>query len=417
MNREESFRVGRGKASIGVWPVNTATLQGWRFKKPGGQVVTRKSKEEAARLAREYAKGRESVDSYLDDLGASDRAILAYILKRGYSFAELETIFDLHERKARSLKLREVVHLYKAEKIQMAGELTDHLRQVVDLLDSLVESHGETPMGQVGSDLAQWFDQRVGGLSAATNNNIRANLLGLWNWAAKMGYITADELLCASRLRRLKKKTPEIRIATNSEALFLLSQVEEEFRLALVLSLFAGLRPEQAAAKTSGSKTGLRREAISTEDEVIFISREVSKTVSHIVPLSDCLLAWLTWAGWVDGQVGAVARRSMAEAKETKRLGLLMDSYFDRDEGWPHDFLRHTYGSMRNAICRNLSQVAEEMGTSAKMMADHYHQPRPRKDGEAFFALRPNDLETIPGVAVVDQEFSCVQLTRRAITP
>ncbi|HKJ90664.1 MAG TPA: site-specific integrase, partial [Oceanipulchritudo sp.] len=174
-----------------------------------------------------------------------------------------------------------------------------------------------------------------------------------------------------------------------------LREVRPEWRLVVVLGFFAGLRPEQVAPAKSRGKVGLDRSAIDDDDGVIYVSKAVSKTRAHCVPLSDCLRSWLDWAGWMPGQIGKCHKgeRSMSGARETKRLGDLMNKAFKRDEGWPHDWLRHSYGSHRNAVVRNLAQVSEEMGTSPKMMDDHYHQPRPKEMGEAYFALRPSDLD------------------------
>lgn len=58
--------------------------------------------------------------------------------------------------------------------------------------------------------------------------------------------------------------------------------------------------------------------------------------------------------------------------------------------GWPQDVLRHSYGTFRNAVVRNLPQVAEEMGTSVAMLNRHYHNPKPTEEGTAWFALRPS---------------------------
>jgi predicted urease superfamily metal-dependent hydrolase len=58
--------------------------------------------------------------------------------------------------------------------------------------------------------------------------------------------------------------------------------------------------------------------------------------------------------------------------------------------GWPQDALRHSYGSYRNAMIRALPQVAEEMGTSENMLKKHYHNPKTKEEGEAWFGLRPS---------------------------
>jgi hypothetical protein len=84
------------------------------------------------------------------------------------------------------------------------------------------------------------------------------------------------------------------------------------------------------------------------------------------------------------GQTGLVCERNPTEFDETKRLGVAVFK-----TGWPQDAIRHSYGSFRNALIRNLPQVAEEMGTSEAMLRRHYHNPRTTEEGEAWFALRP----------------------------
>ncbi|MFN5870712.1 MAG: hypothetical protein ACK46A_15460, partial [Akkermansiaceae bacterium] len=63
------------------------------------------------------------------------------------------------------------------------------------------------------------------------------------------------------------------------------------------------------------------------------------------------------------------------------------------------------YGSYRNAIVRSLDQVAEEMGSSEAMLRKHYHNPRSRSEGEAWFDLRPPQEDGLtPATAVLSAE-------------
>jgi hypothetical protein len=89
--------------------------------------------------------------------------------------------------------------------------------------------------------------------------------------------------------------------------------------------------------------------------------------------------------------VGAVCGVNPTEAGETLRLGKVVFK-----DGWPQDALRHSYGSMRNAVLRNLPQVAEEMGTSETMLRRHYHNPRTSEEGAEWFGLRPGMIRFDP---------------------
>ena len=43
-------------------------------------------------------------------------------------------------------------------------------------------------------------------------------------------------------------------------------------------------------------------------------------------------------------------------------------------------------------MIRALPQVAEEMGTSETMLKQHYHNPKTKEEGEAWFGMLTTDL-------------------------
>lgn len=43
-------------------------------------------------------------------------------------------------------------------------------------------------------------------------------------------------------------------------------------------------------------------------------------------------------------------------------------------------------------MIRALPQVAEEMGTSENMLKKHYHNPKTKEEGEAWFGMLTTDL-------------------------
>lgn len=389
--KKDSFRVGRGRASVVIYRREWNGGAGWQFK-ANGKAITRASRADITKEAKRFVKTLEAGEDFISGLSGERLAIVAELVSKFRSVEELRRLLQTVEDQRKGESVGAMVELYLAEKEGEKGT-TSHLRQVRAILEEVVDVFPGASLAEISTrQLEGWFSGKVDSLGASRHNFIRAAVVGLWNWAGKRDYLTADQAATASRLRRKAVEGGEIRIATIPEAIFLLKHVREEWRLAVVLGLFAGMRPEQTAPDSRRGKTGLCRSAISLEDGVIYVSREVSKTFAHVIPISDCLAAWLNWAGWAPDQFFPVATGSMASARETVRLGKLMDDYFQRQEGWPHDWLRHTYGSHRNALVRNIAQVAEEMGTSPKMMHAHYHQPRPQKEGVEFFKLRPVDL-------------------------
>lgn len=56
---------------------------------------------------------------------------------------------------------------------------------------------------------------------------------------------------------------------------------------------------------------------------------------------------------------------------------------------WTQDVLRHTYASMRLAAGATPSEVATEMGTSERMLGNHYREIVQREEAETFWSVRP----------------------------
>jgi integrase len=220
----------------------------------------------------------------------------------------------------------------------------------------------------------------------------------------------------ADRLPRIDPGEASLSIFHLEELAFLLSTVEREWFPLIVLGAFQGLRPEEiapkqgsrqppkpgtAARKIAPPKPGLRWEHIDWEWNVIRIPKAVSKTRERVMPLHPVTRTWLEAHGAGPTWTGPVCLRNPAEIhpRATTAWGRALAQKFPaRFTGWPADALRHSFASYRNAVLRNLPQVAEEMGTSVAMLHGHYHNPRTTAQGESWFAFLP------PAVPIVTNQ-------------
>ncbi|NDD55906.1 pyridoxamine 5'-phosphate oxidase, partial [bacterium] len=147
------------------------------------------------------------------------------------------------------------------------------------------------------------------------------------------------------------------------------------------LGAWAGLRPEEAApqkSKLADGRRGVSWEDIDFDFNIIRISPETAKVERpRIVPMCAELKAFLLPLRGT----GAICQGNPVHDKTLVMLG---EKVFGGR--WPADCLRHSYGSYRNAEIRNLTQVAEEMGTSVEMLHRHYHNPRPGHEAALWFA-------------------------------
>ncbi len=290
----------------------------------------------------------------------------------------------------KSAEVSESVRKFMTWKIEKAGELTPNLQNLKRHVELMAEKFsGKTVIDITSDELTGWWRKQWGHLKPKTRNDARASLVAFWNWCI-METLYPKEVTPAERIPQAVLDKHERRVITLDEFMALAAAIQPQHRSTIVLLAFCGFRPEEVCPPTKKgakkkSKRGIRREEIDWEDDCIRVPDVVAKTgVPRVIPLLPTARVWLEWAGIRPGQTGAVCEENLAEIGETKRLGEVVFK-----TGWPQDALRHSYGSYRNAVVRSLSQVAEEMGSSEAMLRKHYHNPRSRSEGEAWFDLRP----------------------------
>jgi integrase len=272
-----------------------------------------------------------------------------------------------------------------AGKESAAGELSPYLGTVKGILESMAENfQGRTVADIHHGELAAWWDKRTEGRGWKLRRDVRGYLVMFWRWCLREGIAGREPVTVAERLPLVASEDMEKRVLTPAELKAILAEVSDSARAWVVLGAFAGMRPEEIAAKKAArkGKRGLLREEIDWDFNSIRVPACVSKVRrARIIPMSDALKAGLEWAGIRKGQTGSICGEYPAD--EIKRLG---EKLFKT--GWPKDALRHSYGSYRNAIVRSLGQVAEEMGTSVAMLERHYHNPKAEREGVQWFAVR-----------------------------
>lgn len=412
MSARKRSKVGRNGKVLTVYPHGT----GWRFcwrenESAPWRYVTRSTK--AAAEAAAFDKLGEIAQGGLVWSGLSGETRRFFeAVHRIATPADFPAVLSFLESRRKSSEMVESVARFMAWKIASAGEESRHLGNVRRDLEAMAKHFaGRVVVDVSPDDLAGWWRARVDGLGDKTRNEVRGNLVAFWNWCVWDG-IHPKEVTAAEKLPRVKLGLCERRVLTPAEFLQLAAEIAEEWRPWLVLGAFCGLRPEEIApprkkGASKKGKRGIRCEEIDFQWKVIRVPAEVSKVKApRNVPLAEAALEWLTWAGIEQGQAGPVCLRNPSEEDETARLGKEVFT-----TGWPQDALRHSYGSFRNAIIRNLPQVAEEMGTSETMLRRHYHNPRTLEEGEEWFALRPAMIRFDP---ISRGQSSDPQILRRA---
>jgi len=149
------------------------------------------------------------------------------------------------------------------------------------------------------------------------------------------------------------------------------------------LAAFAGLRTSEIFR--------LQWSAAKWHQDSIAISGMVARKtrVSRHAPLLPVLRAWL--APWRNATGNVISAR--ATEIQTARAHSPALRRACRSLGWarwPINVLRHSFGSHRLAITKNIAQVALEMGNSPAMVREHYNDSKPEDESAAWFSVTPS---------------------------
>lgn len=391
--KRKSTRVRVGQASVRIYPWThpTTGAERWRFAWRSEGVWkyrTFRTKAAAESAAERLLENLVASTARLDDLPAERHRFLSDVHRMTPDGNEDRVRAFLRSLES-SGEISAAVERFLAAMVAKAGEETPHLRTVGNLLRGMASNFaGRTVIDVHADSLGEWFEQRAGNAGWKRRRDIRAALVQFWRWCQRQGIAGTDPVTVAERLPEIGGRHGERRVFSVAEFRAFEAAIPREFRAWLVLGCFFGLRPEEIAppAKTrKAEKRGIHCEEIDWQFRVLRIAPEVSKVgLPRVVPFPDGAEEWLAWAGIGPGMTGPTTLKNPAEARV---LASIAKDLFSG--GWPRDICRHSYGSFRNALLRDLAKVAEEMGTSVAMLHRHYHNPRAEAEGEEWFSMRP----------------------------
>jgi integrase len=247
------------------------------------------------------------------------------------------------------------------------------------------------------AEIQEWLDNLE--LSPQSYKNYRTVLHGLFAFAVKRSYAADNPVHGAEQI---KIRGGDISIFTPAEISRLLYSAQAhypDFLPCLALQAFAGLR--------SAEIMRLSWSDIHFEEKQIVISASNAKTASRrIIPLHDCLAAWLLPYAMKTGRIWdqernifhkrqeAIARATKVQADdETGTAG-------QKAVEWQSNALRHSYASYRFAQIGDAGRVASELGNTVTVVHKHYRELVKPKDAEKWFAILPEQPANILPVAI-----------------
>lgn len=261
-------------------------------------------------------------------------------------------------------------------------------------------------------DVQLWLDGRfdeatgewVGGLrkaggaklGAVRRNHVLENIAQLFKFARKQT-ILPDKITAPQQVEKVRNHSGDIGFFLVEEVQTLLDHVEHAWLPWLAIAAFSGIRTEEIALSYHAAKRKdvLRWEDFDWEAREINVRAKTAKTGQpRRCPILDNLWSWL--APWREAKATGLVvkgsidkfrkrfKRQLARLSEESEIG-------ERLIAWPHNALRHSYGSYRMAMIQNMHQLAYEMGDSVSMIQRHYHNPRPQSEARKYFQIFRND--------------------------
>lgn len=250
------------------------------------------------------------------------------------------------------------------------------IRELKERLKVFSEDFPNTRLSEISLDqLKEWFAE-ADDWAPRTKINYLTKISQLYNYALKHNWVDSN---LVERIDRPNAEDKEPGIFTVEQAASLLKHADDHDLLPYIsIGLFAGLR--------SAELMRLKAEAIKMEEKQIVVGPDVAKKRSRrVVEMSENLHAWLIAAGKLKGLIvdADEFRENMAELRTAAGI-----------ETWPHNGLRHSFGSYHLAEYGDGNKTATQMGhRDQNVIHNHYKALVLKSEADKYWALSPEDDE------------------------
>lgn len=261
--------------------------------------------------------------------------------------------------------------LTEAESNQRRGRTVEDLRA---RLNTFAEDFKEHRLGNLTvEDIQEWVIDDD--WQPRTRINYLTKISQLMNFGIRNGWIETN---IAERIPRPSVEDAEPKIFTVEQAQILLDNAHAHNLLPYVaISLFGGLR--------SAELLRLDWPSVIVEQDVIRVGANVAKKrARRFAAINDTLKAWLNVHAWPkQGAVVDASKFRQSLENLRKAVGI---------QEWPHNGLRHSFGSYHFAMYGDAIKTAQRMGNSADIVHRHYKALVLPADAARFWQLRPKEV-------------------------
>lgn len=213
-------------------------------------------------------------------------------------------------------------------------------------------------------------------LGPVSKNGIRRNIVTMFGFAKKQGYLHPDRKTAAEQSDSFKVPEKEIEIFTPEEMRDLLLAAHARILPLIAIGGFCGIR--------SAEVERLTWQDIKWDRGHIEVAGHKAKTAARrLVPLPDNLKAWLAPWRQETGPIISISDYSGALGDTAVKAQI--------PGGWRQNALRHSFISYRVSLTGDVARTSLEAGNSPKMIFRHYREIVDEESAQAWFGILPPD--------------------------
>src|SRR5262249_48470477 len=232
-------------------------------------------------------------------------------------------------------------------------------------------------------EIDAWLRALAGG--SVNRKNYRRLLSVLFSFALKRKYVLKNPVKDVE-IPTVKPTKPGI--LTVPEVCALLNAATPEFLPAIVLGLFAGLRPESEIWR-------LKWEDINLGERLIDVTHSKNTAGHRFVKIEDNLSQWLRPYSANHGPICLQDEPYFRRMRETRERAITklepLALFAGNLRAWSNDCLRHCFASYHCTQFGDSRRTSQEMGHSGDLTVFNYHYRNRVKpaDAQAYWQLVP----------------------------
>ena len=252
--------------------------------------------------------------------------------------------------------------------VKASGVTDIYLNKCRQDLDKFMESHAGTVADVTTNEIEDWLTSRKVG--PRRSNNLLATLVSLFRWCRARKYVS-DETTAPERVSRKKTKSGTVQVFTPAELEKILS-VSGDWKPAVAIQAFSGVRTAEVGR--------LYWRHIMLAKRIIEVPADSAKVGKRrLVPISDNLALFLSGKHDPDEMVCPYEGHQVF-IERIRRQNKIK---------WITNGLRHSFGSYRCAMLKDIAAVSYEMGNSPAMVQRHYNEAQELSTALEWFKIEP----------------------------